>query len=64
MAGDRDRAAVDADVVAVVDVAGGIADDGSPATVTRPAPISRSAARRDATPAWARYLPSRIVLPP
>src|SRR3954447_18791202 len=32
----------------------------SPATLTRPAAISFSAARRDATPEWARYFPSRM----
>src|SRR5437016_4948157 len=33
---------------------------GDPFTVTRPSPISASAARREATPADARYLASRI----
>ena len=32
-----------------------------PPTVTRPSAISRSAARREATPAWARNLASRIA---
>src|SRR5829696_7627464 len=36
----------------------------SPPTVTRPANTSCSAARREATPAWARNLARRISLPP
>src|SRR3954469_24311385 len=32
----------------------------SPSTITRPSAISRSAARREATPAWARNFARRI----
>src|SRR4029450_10737060 len=36
----------------------------SPETVTRPANTSCSDARREATPAWARYLARRTNVPP
>src|SRR5262245_21705664 len=35
-----------------------------PSTVTRPSAMIASEARREATPEWARYLASRIALPP
>ena len=60
----RDRPAVDRDGVELVDVARRVGDD---LAVDRHAAVERSscsAARREATPAWARYLASRTSLPP
>ncbi len=54
-----DRLALDLDAALLVDVARRIVTT-SPPTVTTPDAISASERRREATPAWARYLARRI----
>ena len=62
--GPGERAPVDRDAAAPRRRRGRDRVTTSPSTLTRPAAISVSAARREATPAWARYLARRIVLQP